>query len=302
MTTGFSRGLRFAVLGALYFSIMSACAKLAGARLPSQEIVFFRAIVVTGLTYYALRNKGLSPWGAGRDPTQVRTDRRLLLLRGLLGYAALSCFLWAVIRLPLADTTVIHFTNPVWTALLAAVFLGEVLRRWEVLLAVLALGGVIIVARPGFLLGDTSGLDPVAVGAALAGALLSAAAYVSAKRLTRTQDTLVIVFSFAAVSLVGSIPPTVSGFVMPGPWEWMLLLGVGLGAQGGQVYVTKALQVEKAGRVMAVGYLQIVFAAAWGLTFFREIPDRWTVLGATIIIASTFVMGRLHPVAAPRGR
>jgi drug/metabolite transporter (DMT)-like permease len=272
---------------------MSACAKLAGSRLPSQEIVFFRAIVVTGLTYSAIRSRGLNPWGS---------EKGLLLMRGLFGYAALSCFLWAVIRLPLADATVIHFTNPVWTALLAALFIGEVLRGWEVLLAIVALGGVILVARPGFLFGDVSGLDPVAVGAALAGAVLSAAAYVAARKLTRTHDPLVIVFAFAAVSLVGSVPPTLSGFVAPGGLEWLLLLGVGLGAQGGQIYVTKALKVEKAARVMAVGYLQIVFAAAWGFLLFQEIPDRWTGLGAAIIIGSTFVMGRLHPVAAPRGR
>jgi len=158
MTGSASKGLRYAVLGALFFSLMSACAKLAGGRLSSQEIVFFRAIVVTGITYYALRRRGVSPWGPNQG---------LLLLRGLFGYAALSCFLWAVIRLPLADATVIHFTNPVWTALLAAVFIGEVLRGWEAILAIVALGGVVIVARPGFLFGDVSGLDPLAVGAEL---------------------------------------------------------------------------------------------------------------------------------------
>ena len=293
MTPAATKGLRYAVIGALSFSVMSAFAKLAGERLPSQEIIFFRAIVVTGLTYYAIRNRKLDPWGPKRG---------LLLLRGLLGYSALSCFLWAVIRLPLAETTVIHFTNPIWTALLAAVFIGEVLRGWEMILAVLALGGVLMLARPGFLFGDVSGLDPAAVGAALAGAVLSAGAYVAAKKLTRTHDPLVIVFAFAFVSLVGSIPATVSGFVMPRGMEWLILLGVGIGAQGGQIFVTKALQVEKAGRVMAVGYLQIVFAAAWGLLLFQEIPDLWTGLGAAIIIASTFLMARVHPVAAPRGR
>jgi len=293
MTQPSAKGLRYAVIGALSFSLMSAFAKLAGERLPSQEIVFFRAIVVTGLTYYALQRRRVDPWGPKRG---------LLLLRGLLGYAALSCFLWAVIRLPLADATVIHFTNPIWTALLAAIFLGEVLRGWEAILAVLALGGVVMVARPGFLFGDVSGLDPAATGAALAGAILSAGAYVAAKKLTRTHEPLVIVFAFAFVSLVGSIPGTLSQFVMPGGMEWLALLGVGLGAQGGQVYVTKALQVEKAGRVMAVGYMQIVFAAAWGIFLFQEIPDLWTGLGAGVIIGSTFLMGLTHPVAAPRGR
>jgi drug/metabolite transporter (DMT)-like permease len=207
-----------------------------------------------------------------------------------------------VVRLPLADTTVIHFTNPVFTALLAAVFLGEVLRGWEVFLALVALAGVFIVARPGFVFGDVSGLEPVAVAVAMAGAILSAAAYVTARRLTRTHDTLVIVFAFAFVSLVGSLPATLQVFVWPSPWEWAVLLGVGVAAQGGQVYVTKALQVEKAGKVMAVGYLQIVFAALWGVVMFGEIPDGWTAVGAAIIIGATFLMARVHPIATPHGR
>lgn len=293
MTEPFSKGIQYAVVGAVCFSFMSAFGKLAGATIPTQEIVLVRGSVVTLWTYALLRRRNLSPWG---------TERGLLLLRGLLGYAALSCFLWAVVRLPLADTTVIHFTNPVFTALLAAVFLGEVLRGWEVVLALVALLGVVIVARPGFLFGDVSGLDPVAVTAAMAGAILSAAAYVTARRLTRTHDTLVIVFAFSFVSLVGSIPGTLAVMVWPTPWEWVVLLGVGVAAQGGQVFVTRALQVEKAGRVMAVGYLQIVFAALWGLLMFGEVPDAWTGLGAAIIIGATFLMARVHPVATPHGR
>jgi drug/metabolite transporter (DMT)-like permease len=293
MKTRFSRGLRYAAVGAFAFSLMSAFAKLAGDRIPTQQIVLVRGVVVSGLTLMALRKRGLSPWG---------TERGLLLLRGLLGYAALSCFLWAVVRLPLADTTVIHFTNPVFTALLAALFLGEVLRAREVALVALALAGVVVVARPSFLFGGAVALDPLAVLVALSGAFLSAGAYVVARRLTRTHDPLVIVFAFAAVSVVGSLPASLPVFVLPSAQEWMALLGVGLAAQGGQVFVTRALQVERAGRVMAVGYLQIVFAAVWGVLAFQEIPDLWTALGATVIIGSTFFMGRIHPVAAPTGR
>jgi drug/metabolite transporter (DMT)-like permease len=293
VTKGFSKGVQYAALGAVCFSFMSAFGKLAGDTIPTQQIVLVRGSVVTLWTYALLRKQKLSPWG---------TERGLLFLRGFLGYAALSCFLWAVVRLPLADTTVIHFTNPVFTALLAAVFLGEVLRGWEVFLALVALAGVLIVARPGFLFGDVTGLEPMAVAAAMAGAILSAAAYVTARRLTRTHDTLVIVFSFAFVSLVGSLPATLQVFVWPTAWEWAVLLGVGVAAQGGQVYVTKALQVEKAGKVMAVGYLQIVFAALWGVVMFGEIPDEWTAAGAAIIIGATFLMARVHPIATPHGR
>lgn len=293
MKRRFPLGLRYAVAGAFAFSFMSAFAKLAGGRIPTQEIVLFRAVAVTTLTLYALRRAGVSPLG---------TERGLLLLRGLFGYAALSCFFWAIVRLPLADTTVIHFTNPVFTALLAAVFLGEVLGRVEIILALAALGGVLLVARPEFLFGGASGLSPVAVMVALAGAVLSAAAYTTVRRLTRTNHPLVIVLAFAVVTLVGAFPATVSVFVLPRGVEWGYLLGVGLATQAGQVFVTKALQLEKAGRVMAVGYLQIVFAAIWGVLVFGEVPDRWTAVGALVIISSTFLLGRSHPIATPPGR
>ena len=293
MIRAFSPGLRYAATGALCFSLMSAMAKMVGERIPVQEIVLLRGIVFGVCTLYLLKRKGLDPWG---------TERPLLALRGLLGYGALSCFFWAVMHLPLADTTTFHFTNPVFGALLAALVLGEVLRKWEVLLVLLSLGGVIMIARPEILFGGGEGLPPLAVGIALTGAVFSAAAYVTAKHLTKTNDPLVIVFYFALVSVLGSFPFSLANFTTPVGWEWVLLAGVGLGTLGGQVFLTKALQVEKAVRVMAVGYLQIVFAGILGVLLFSEIPDAWSVAGAGVIIGSTFLMGTLHPVATPRGR
>lgn len=253
-----------------------------------------RGIVTTLLSWWALRMAGV--------PLARAREIPLLILRGLLGFGALSCFLFAVVRLPLADTTVIHFTNPVFTALLATFFLGEVLGRREVALVLLALLGVVFIARPPFLFAGAPVADPLAAGVALMGAVLSAGAYVSVRRLTRTNHPLIIVFAFSLVTVVGAAPGTAAAFVLPQGVEWFLLLGVGAATQGGQVFVTQALKTEKAGRAMAVGYLQIVLAALWGLLFFREVPDGWTLFGATVIIASTFLLSRIHPVATPAGR
>ncbi len=293
MSRSLSPGMRYAATGALCFSIMSALAKLVGERIPVQEIVLIRGILFGVFTLLLLRRKGINPWG---------TERPLLALRGLLGYGALSCFFWAVMHLPLADTTTFHFTNPVFGALLAALVLGEVLKKWEVILVLLSLGGVVMIARPEFLFGGGEGLPPLAVAVALTGAVLSAGAYVVTKRLTQTNDPLVIVFYFALVSTVGSIPFALVSFTVPVGWEWALLAGVGLGTLGGQVFLTRALQQEKAVRVLAVGYLQIVFAGILGVLLFSEIPDLWSLAGAGVIIGSTFLMVLLHPVATPRGR
>jgi drug/metabolite transporter (DMT)-like permease len=97
---------------------------------------------------------------------------------------------------------VIQYTNPVWTALIAAVVLGEWIGRAQVGLALLSLAGVVLVARPGFLTGGGSALDPVAVAVALVGALFSAGAYVTVRRL-RGEEPMVVVFHFALVSTLG---------------------------------------------------------------------------------------------------
>ena len=293
MSSRFSKGLRYASAGAFSFSLMSALAKVAGARLPVQEVILIRGLVFGGATYGLLRWKGIDPWGR---------ERKLLLFRGLLGYGALTCFFWAVMHLPLAATTTLHFTNPVFGSILAALVLGEVLRRWEVFLILLSLAGVVMVARPEFLFAGGESLPPVAVGVALVGAVLSAGAYVTVRRLTRTNDPLIIVFYFALVTVMASLPFNLVTFIPPQGAEWIYLVGVGLATLGGQVFLTLALQLERAVRVMAVGYLQIVFAALLGILFFQEIPDGWAVAGAAVIIGSTFAMGRIHPVAAPAGR
>lgn len=76
------RGAIYIVAGAFAFSIMTAFVKIAGQRLPSQEIVAARAAVSLVLSWLLLRRENISPWG---------THRRMLVMRGLLGYLALSC-------------------------------------------------------------------------------------------------------------------------------------------------------------------------------------------------------------------
>ena len=271
-------------LAALFFSIMGALVKTAGARIPTMEIVLARSLVVLTLSAWGLRARGRS--FAGSEP-------KLLVVRGVVGFISLSCTYYAVIHLPLAEATVIQYTNPVFTALLAAPVLGESIHAAEVLLATVGLLGVVIVARPPFLRPGDESLDPFAVSVGLVGAVFTAGAYVMVRRLRR-EEPLLIVFYFALVSAVGSLPAVAATFVRPIGWEWGVLLAVGVTTQIGQVFLTHALRHERAGRATAVGYLQIVFAALWGVAFFREVPDEWTAGGAAVIILSTVLLARVR--------
>ncbi|HUE76722.1 MAG TPA: DMT family transporter, partial [Longimicrobiales bacterium] len=257
---GIPVGLRYMAGAAFFFSVMSLLVKIAGQRLPTQEVVLARSAVGALLSWSVLRARGVSVLG---------NRRGLLLVRAVLGYGALSCFFYALVHLPLADATVIQYTNPVFTALLAAVLLSERLRLREVGLVLVSLAGVVLMARPVFLFGGISErLDMVAAAIALLGAVLSAGAYVTVRKLGATEDPLVIVFYFAALSTIGSLPLTAMDAVMPTAAEWVVLGGIGVLTQFGQVLMTKGLRAEAAGRAMAVGYMQIVFAAIWGALFF----------------------------------
>jgi drug/metabolite transporter (DMT)-like permease len=280
-------GILYMVGAAFFWSLMSVFVKLVGENLPSQQIVLVRAVVTLAYSYVLIRWSGAaSLWGE---------NRRLLWLRGLLGFTALSCFFFALTKLPLADATVIHYTNPVFTAVIAAVVLNEQIETGEWIGAVLSLVGVSLIAQPSFLFGaSTSQLNLAYVGVALVGALSAASAYVIVRKLRETEHPLVIVFYFPFVATLGSAPTAaLTDLQWPTTGEWLfLIVGVAGCAQIAQVFLTKGLHAIKAGRAMAVSYLQIVFATGWGLLIFQEVPDLWSLLGTALVIGGTLLVSR----------
>lgn len=276
------RGLQYMATGAFFFSVMSLLVKLAGQKLPSQEIVLARSLIMTVISYAALRRHGIPVLGERRT---------LLVLRGLLGFGALSCFYYALVHLPLADATVIQYTNPAFAALFAVFALGERMRRREVVCVALSLAGVVLVARPGFLFAVDAGLDPLAVSIALLGAVLSAAAYVTVRMLA-DEHHLVVIFYFAVISSLGAVPATLASAVMPGGREILLLLAVGISTQLGQIFMTRGLHLERTGRATATSLVQIVFAALWGAIFFSQVPGPLGLAGAALVILGVLLLGR----------
>lgn len=271
---------------AFFFSLMTLFIKLAGRRLPSQQIVLVRSAVTLIYSYGAIRWAGVSPWGQRRG---------VLVLRGLFGFGAMICFYLALTKLPLADTTAIFFSNPVLTALLAAIFLDERLGLSELLGALLSFAGICLIAQPTFLFGaDEESLNLLYVGVTLLGAMCAAAGYATVRALRTSEHPTVVVFYLPLVATLGSIPTI--GLVdmrWPTPYEWLLLVGgVALTGQIALVLLTEGLNRVRAGRAMPITYLQIVFAAAWGLLFFGEVPDLLTVVGTGLVVGGTLVVAR----------
>ncbi|MFN4772613.1 MAG: DMT family transporter [Gemmatimonas sp.] len=280
-------GLQQMAVGAFWFSLMSLTAKLAGRRLPSQELVLVRAVMTLGLSWWTLRRAGLSMWGEPRL-------QRFLWQRGVLGCLGLTCFFYSLVHLPLSDATLLQYTNPIWAALLAALLLGERITRRTALCLVASVVGVVMVVRPsalGALWGSAVvPLPSLATAVALVGAACSAGSYVTVRRMGRAEDPRRVVFYLPLVTVPLTLPFALPGWVWPTAQEWLLLTAMSVATQLAQTFMTKALQRETAARATAVGYLQLVFAAVWGALVFDDHPSGWSVAGAAIIVASTLLL------------
>ncbi|MFM7647863.1 MAG: DMT family transporter, partial [Cyanobium sp.] len=274
------------VASALSFSLMGVCVKQVGSRIPAAEVVLVRALVSVVLSWLLVRRAGISPWGQRRG---------LLVLRGAIGSVALLCVYIALTELPLASATVLQYTYPTFTALLAWLLLGEPIGRRVLLAVLLGWTGVLLVARPGQLLGAAGSLAGAttlagpAVLIAVAGALCTALAYVSVRSLARSEHPLVIVFYFPLVAVPLSLPLVLLNPVWPTPLELLWLLGVGMFTQLGQVFLTSSLVALPAARATAISYVQVAFAGIWGWLLFGELVDGWTVAGAALVLAATLI-------------
>ncbi len=273
---------RYMIMSALGFAVMGLFVKVAYAQgIPVLEIVAARAFISAVLSYWDVKRKGIPLLGQRKG---------LLFARGTAGAIALVCVYTALVNMPFAEATVLQYLHPMFTAILAIIFLRERLHLSTSICIVLSFIGLMIIVRPAWLFGEWNAEYSLwAIIAAVAGAFGSAVAYVLVRKLNETEDTSVIIFYFPMIALPLSLIMLGDDIVMPEGWTWLVLLAVGVATQIGQIGLTKAMQTASASQATSFSYLQVVFAMVLGILFFNEIPTIWTVLGAGLILAGAFI-------------
>lgn len=283
-------GVRCMLAGTVFFAVGSMLVKLAGQGLPPLQVLFARAVVGIVYSVALIRGTGAPILG---------NRKGLLLLRGVLGFAAMGCNFYSFIHLPLADATVLLFLHPVFVALLAVPVLGERMTARGVLSVLVSLSGIVLVTQPSFLFGTPMPLPPLAVSVAILGALLSSFAIISVRRLAQHEHPLSVIIYPPMVILFGA--PLLDGWNwdLPDGTQWLLLAGVGLFTNMGQHLMTQGYQKDKAGPVSAIGYLEIVMAALLGWAVFGAIPGPMTLAGSLLIIGGSVALARSEAKPIP---
>ncbi|XP_007571199.1 solute carrier family 35 member G1 [Poecilia latipinna] len=282
-------GLFYALLATVFFSIISLLVKTIEG-LHAIEIsairCFFQMLFVLPLLIYH-KTGFLGP----------RDKRIYLVLRGFFGSNAMILLYYAVQQMPLADATVIMFSNPVFTSILAWVFLKERCTIWDCVFTVFTLTGVILIARPPFLFGEhLSGIEGDYTNhvkgtvAAFGGAIGAAFTFVILRKMGKSVHYYLSVWYYAVIGLLECIITTsvLGEWNLPfcGRDRWILMLIAVLGIAG-QTFLTKALQIEKAGPVSLMRTVDVVLSFFFQFVFFHRVPTWWSLGGALCVVLST---------------
>jgi drug/metabolite transporter (DMT)-like permease len=280
-----ARGVAALLLSALLFGGMAFLTKLAGARVPGPEMAAVRFGLGLLLTL-ALAAAGL---------VSVRVPRRhlpLLLVRGFTGGTAVTLFFTAIAHGNVGTATLLNFTSPVFTAVLAWIFLRERLSPWVGLAFVLTGVGVTLVWR-GTHTGPVSLLGWQSLG--LLSAVLAGAAVTAIRGLRRHEavSAWTVFLFFNAGGLVCSAPFAATGFVRPDAREWGLIVALSALSIAGQVLFTWALAHVQAAVSGVIQQVTVIVAFLLGCAVLHEPLGGLQVVGAALTMAGAAWAARL---------
>jgi drug/metabolite transporter (DMT)-like permease len=265
---------------ALVFAAMALATKVAAARLPGPQIAFIRFLI------------GLGACAVARTRVRMHARNKLgLVLRGAFGGAAVLCFFLGIAHLPVGIATLLNYTAPVFTAVYAALFLGESITRTT--LGALAL--------------TTVGVAMVMLGTAPAGsfvlgrwqlvgvlsAMLSGAAVATIREVRKTDGSWEIFAAFCAAGAAISVVPAVKDWIAPTPREWLVLTVVGLTSVVGQLLMTYALRYVRAAVGGIIAQLTPVTSLALGWAIFGDRIGGLAIAGAVLTLVGVSVGGYL---------
>ena len=258
----------------LAFSVMVLGVKMATATLPALEVVFFRSLLGSLMIGWLIIQKKDSFFGK-------RGERRLLVLRGVSGFLALTLHFYTLSILPVGMAVILNYTGPIFVAILATCFLGERPSPFLLLMILISFSGVYLLIRPEF---RTDPSENMAIFLAILSGFLAAVAVMTIRAVGHRESPLTVIFSFTSISTVGSLLYLPFGFKWPPAREWFAIFLVAGGSFYGQLWMTLSYRRAPASLISPFAYLTPLVAFFAGLVFWRETLTPRNLLGVALVI------------------
>jgi drug/metabolite transporter (DMT)-like permease len=214
----------------------------------------------------------------------MRTARPLQHVgRNLIHYAAQIGWFFALTLIPLGQVVSIEFTMPIWTAILAASFLGERMTAAKIAAILLGLVGVVIIVRPAT--GDINPGQLIALGAAVGFGI----SITMMKSLTRTEKTLTIIFWMLVIQSAAGFFPSLYVWKWPSAYAWGWLVVIAFCGTFSHYCMARAMLHADATVVLPMDFLRVPLTAVAGWLIYSERLDIYTVLGAALILSGNLL-------------
>lgn len=282
--SGNVRGIIWISIGTILFALTDVVVKLLGDKFHPFELSLFRYVVgflMLAAVFWRMGREGLKTGRMG-----LHVARLILATLAQLG------FFISVIHLKLADATAIFFSKPLFTTVVAVIILSELVtaRRWTA--TIVGFVGVIVMMRPG-----AGVIDPVvliAVGASLSFAVANILIRIMAP--TEPPNRILFYYHVGGIALL--VVPAIFVWQTPSGIEWGLLTLIGVLTTLGMICYVRAYSIGEANAIGPIEYVRLIYAGLFGYFLFSETIDIWTIVGGSVIVASTLFITRDEARAA----
>jgi drug/metabolite transporter (DMT)-like permease len=240
------------------------------------QVMELRSLIGFVLLYPLIRRNG--------GFAAMKTSRPVQHIgRNLIHYGAQIGWFFALTLIPLGQVVSIEFTMPIWTAILAASFLGERITIWKVTAIVLGIVGVIVIVRPAT--GEINQGQLIALAAAV-GFGVSVAMM---KSLTRTEKTVAIIFWMLVVQSAAGLLPSLYVWKWPSAHTWGWITVIAFCGTFSHYCMARAMLHADATVVLPMDFLRVPLTATLGWLLYSERLDMLTVLGAMLILTGNLL-------------
>lgn len=274
-------GIVFILLSALGFALNQACSQALGDRVSVFQKMFLHNLVGVVIFGVLLMKSHTGPWG--KSP-------RLMVMRGGFGFLSTLFVVFATTYTsrPLFEISLLTSTSAIFTMIVAAIWLKERIKPYQIFVILVCFGGVLVTVRPSVELLT----DPWCLFAVL-GAAFGGGAYCVVRQLRNFANPTQVVFCYGLVSCVCSLPfllkeVLLDGMPLASGMDLLILLGMGVAAYCGQLFLNLAYQRAEASKLSPYSYVQNVYSLLITLLIFHQTVPLWSYIGAAMIIGGSY--------------
>ncbi len=260
------------------FSLMDVLVKWSNAY-PVGQVLFFRGFCgIIPILFLIPRDRFLDFY---------KTTRPLLhFKRCLSGLIALVSIFIALRNLPLATVVSITFAAPIFTTIFSIFLLNEKVGLYRWLAVLVGFVGIIVITEPGFSSLNFYYIYPIIFCLGLSYVAIAI------RKLSTTEPVWLISFFFSFSIAILGLLSLFQGWVMPNFLDLFLLSMVGILGGLANLWLSQSYKYSEVSLVTPLKYLALVFAIIFGYFIWNEVPTLKTLLGALLVILSSFIIFR----------